>query len=350
MNRIQHIAFSFGILGASPMIAPAQDQKVAVPAAEKVEAKKIDGKPAVRKAVIAVPAAKVMVQPELRGRVLGGVRAIAVPAAKVMVQPANPNVAVAVDGADANLAPMIAQFTQQYRPVLASELQFVRVVCEPTKEQRKEIAREGEAAFTDAMKTLAAAQLRGRVGNRIVFLGAVAPAQAVGAAAANTEPRYLIQSGLAAAMRKHLSAEQLARYQVEIDKRNADRKELTVHNLVSILDQHLVLTAVQRDQLCDAMLQNWSENWLGTMEILSYNQQYFPTIPDKVIAPILNKTQKKIWDGTQKISGGANFNGFQMRQMIQFGDEPALVGDDDKDDAPEVAAPVQEKKAQPKKE
>jgi hypothetical protein len=193
---------------------------------------------------------------------------------------AMPAVAFNADG-------QIQQYIQQFHPILRAEYHLVRYVCRPNPEQRKEIARDGEQAVRQAARTYTEMMRR-----------PMTPAQR-----AALDPRKQIREGLAKSIKARLSAEMAARYQEEIARRDASRKQLAVRNLVARLDRDLVLSPGQRDKVAESLTTHWDDSWCQSIEMLMYENQYLPPIPDQYVAPFLNDAQKTIWRGTQKVFG-----------------------------------------------
>lgn len=179
----------------------------------------------------------------------------------------------------------VMQFMQQFRPLLRAEYHIVRVVCQPSPEQRKSLARAGEQALRDAAVKYADMMTR----------------PMTMAQRAALEPRKLIREGLGRAVRITLSGEPVEKYQAEIARREASRKQLGVRNLVARIDQELVLSPEQRDKVAEALTAHWDDSWCQSLEMFMYNYQYLPMIPDQYVTPILNDAQKKVWRSIQKI-------------------------------------------------
>jgi hypothetical protein len=200
------------------------------------------------------------------------------PAAAMKV--AMPAVAFNADG-------QIQQYMQQFRPILRAEYHLVRVVCHPTAEQRNEIARDGERTLREAARHYAEMMRRPMT---------VAQRAAL-------DPRRQIREGLAKSVKDRLSGELAARYQDEIARRDASRKQLAVRNLVARLDRDLVLSPDQRDKVAESLTTHWDDSWCPTIEMLMYDYQYLPPIPDQYVARFLNDAQKTLWRGTPKFNG-----------------------------------------------
>jgi hypothetical protein len=192
-------------------------------------------------------------------------------------------------------------FTRQFRAILKSEYQFLLAVCEPTKDQRREIARAGESALKAAASQYADWQM-----NRRVVNGKLPP---------NPDPSKVIREGLDAAAAAHLSAEQVARYRDEVAKRMDDQKRACVLNLVAKLDQVLYLTEDQRARLIELLTERWETSWAPSLQSLLNTGDYVPMVPDYVITPVLNDSQRRVWSGVQKVQFGG-LNGWVNGMMI----------------------------------
>lgn len=219
-------------------------------------------------------------------------------------------------------AMMVKQWTTQFRPILQVEYLFVRVVCDPTKEQRILIARAGLKALDEsAKKYVDWQQNRNRVvGGRLIERPAI------------PDTRHFIQDALAAAVKANLSASQAERYRVEIEARAAEQKRVALLNLVAKLDQVLVLSPEQRDKIKESLSAHWNEGWSQGFQNFNLDDQYLPMIPDPVISAHLNDEQKKVWNSTQKIM--VNSNGMSVGMAMNnspldeaFSDAEALKED-----------------------
>jgi hypothetical protein len=198
---------------------------------------------------------------------------------------------------DAQINALAQQFAPQFRPVLAAEFQVVRVVCSPTPEQSKKIARHAEKSFQSAVRKYAEGMRRPMT---------VEQRQAL-------DPHKLIQESLLQAVLTQLSTEQSGRYHEELARRTSYRKQLAIRNLVVKLDRELVLDSAQREKLAESLKMNWSDSWTQSLNALVYDYPFLPNIPDKAIASLLNETQKKIWRGMPKNNGF--FNQFDTMQL-----------------------------------
>ncbi len=171
------------------------------------------------------------------------------------------------------------------RPLFLIELQFVRVACTPTVEQRRRIEQEAwrslEKTVTESFRKAQARENKRQ-----------------GEPSKDSDAWEAFQAGLPVVLKSHLSPEQWARYQDEIRKRAAHRKQTAVRSLLAQLDQVLYLTPDQRNKIGDSLVAHWIDTW-NCQEAIDDNLA-FPQIPDPVIVPFLTAVQKTVWKGLPK--------------------------------------------------
>ena len=221
----------------------------------------------------------------------------------------------AAQNANAQNDAAVQQWQQQFRPMLASELRFVRQMCDLSVPQRPKIKSAGEAGLKKAAVDFALFQQ----GRRNVVAGAVGKNS-------QPNPRKTIHEAIEESLKESLPAGQLARYTAESDARTAQHKRAGILSVVSRLDGILCLTADQREKVTAALVsncQNQCENWLAMHQ---FGDQYFPLIPDQYVVGHLTNEQKSVWQGLQKIEFGSYF-GAQGPQELDdsewWGEEPA---------------------------
>jgi len=214
------------------------------------------------------------------------------------------------DDVDPNVANLEKQFVSQFRPLLRAELSFIRRVCQLTKGQHKQIGDAADRCLNAAVRKYAIAQNDMRQGRFVA-----------GRASAMPDPRKLIQQQFADLAKQKLRPEQAKRYLEELQKRNAHRKRVAVRSLVAKLDQDLVLTAKQREELTESLLSNWQDAWGQSLEMWIHNVQFMPAIPDQHVVRFLNKTQQTVWRGTQRQN--------HVHMGVHFGHAMVVVDDFD---------------------
>ena len=181
---------------------------------------------------------------------------------------------------------------RQARPLVRAELIFVRKICSLDMEHFRRINQDVEAEFKEVAKKLVEAQQQGRV--RVV--GRVQTSQTV-------DGLSLLHEALASVMKKNLTPEQYARYQAEVEKRDAHRTHSAVRYLVDAIDHDLFLSDQQRLQLTESLSSHWDQSWSTTLEYRLFGNQFYPTGFDPFVTPFLDATQKRIWQGHSKVGG-----------------------------------------------
>jgi hypothetical protein len=195
------------------------------------------------------------------------------------------------------------QWGPQFRQIHKAELHFMRLVCQPTKQQFEKIAAESQPALKSAIRKFGENMQHGR-------------------AMRGTEPRALITEALSKSVRTVLSPEQATRYQKELDQRAAAQKRVSLQNLTARVDGVLLLQTEQRVKLGRVLESKWSDSWNNTQMFMN-GGEYFPRMPDAEILPILTETQKAVWRKVQKNVGfGFDVGGGGLQMDEEVWDEP----------------------------
>ena len=203
------------------------------------------------------------------------------------------------------------QLERMFEPVLASELEMVRIACNDLPPSaRKAILEAGRKARTKAARDMAQRQMHGRFGQD------------------DFDPRKEIRSGLGTALRGAATPEQFARYEQENEARAARQARAARLRIVARLDQHLDLSSGQRDAIETAIEAQWKPEWIvGLADTGLIND--LPIAPDyakNAIEPHLAPAQQTAWKNWCRSAGSSmvgrrfitwNFDG----QGIQ-GDDP----------------------------
>jgi hypothetical protein len=189
---------------------------------------------------------------------------------------------------DAQVQAWEQAYGQQFRQILRTELHFMRLVTQPTKQEYEKIAADTEPSIKEAIRTLLIAANTGNVG-------------------AQADARAPIATLVARSVQATLSREQAARYDKEVELRTAARKRAAVLNLVAMMDKVLGLNAQQRDEITKILTNNWTESW-GQTQMLMMAGTYLPTLPDAKILPLLSDAQRDIWRGVPKTNARFGFN------------------------------------------
>ncbi len=225
----------------------------------------------------------------------------------------------------------VKQWTSRFRGFLRAEYQVILSVCEPTRSQRREIARSGERGLTTAATEFFE---WGFKPHKIVLKNGV---HQIDENERRPDPRQMIRAALTEALKAQLSTDQVARYQRETEQRDADEKQMIIRDLVVHLDQLLFLSPSQREKLVAAFSQSKDDSWLpplqGLLNLGDTNSQ-FPTIPDPLIIPELTSTQAKVWNATPKFPK----NGFGFAFLV--GSETTPLEDAELENPAKAADPA----------
>ena len=207
--------------------------------------------------------------------------------------PPPPLVKARVVGRAANLENLVQQYMNQARPLVRAELIFVRKVCDLDVEHFRRIHQDTETAFKAVMTKFAESQQQGRV--RVA--GKVQPKpQAL-------DGITLLHEAVDSVMKKDLTPAQFARYRAEVEKRDAFQKQAAVRYLVDAIDRDVYLSDEQRLKLAESLSSHFDPSWKTCLEYLLYANRFFPAGIDPYVTPFLDASQKKIWEGAQRVAG-----------------------------------------------
>jgi hypothetical protein len=183
-------------------------------------------------------------------------------------------------------------------------LLFVRTICDLTEDQSKALGREG------------ALILRSASVNYVAWQRSEARKGAPRERSAPPDSHKQIRYGLAAAVKKYLTAEQQARYQLEVERRSIEEKRTAVGYLVAILDRNLLLSADHRDRLSESLSSHWDGTWCEPLEQIQSGNTLLPPVPDQYVVPVLDAAQTVTWREIQKLQSGLRSSPFAWDMTI----------------------------------
>jgi len=171
------------------------------------------------------------------------------------------------------------RYADLYRPLLLGEYKRVCKVCDPTRDQRKAMARAGESIINSLANQYASRGTRLVVAGRSIIIS----------------PQKVIEDGLALAVKIHLREDQSARYAVELEARSLERKEAAIEQIVAELDQDLCLSAGQREQVRSVLASHWDDSWIAFVDNAGMAMRsYYPSV-SRHVAPLLSSSQNSAW-------------------------------------------------------
>jgi hypothetical protein len=222
---------------------------------------------------------------------------------------------------DQNLRNMEASYRPQFQQLLYAELAFMRRSCKPDEKPFVDVAKAAKADLRAPLRDYVSAMMQ----PRMIVNGRVQ------APSATDDPRIAIQKMLAPLAEAKLGPEKAKLYRQECDKRAESRKHAVVMNLVAALDEHLVLNADQRAKLVESLTAKYDYSWDQFFEVYNGFDQYFPSIPEPAIVPLLDERQKSVWQDTAKLNGrvyfGMVFRGNQFGQAAELQEIAHMVED-----------------------
>lgn len=201
------------------------------------------------------------------------------------------------DAAPEPLPKPAVDIRDELRPFVNVELGFIKRVCQPTPEQKQKIAAAADATI-DALNNIA-------VLNQAEQVGGFAGGSEIVAVTANgvqltEDPIKEIQQNMLEALRPILSAEQYAAYVDESTRRSQSKRQAVVAIAVVLIDQQLILTDQQQENLTSRLLDEWENAESLSIQMYVSNQQYFPELPDAVLQSELDAKQLAVWRSLNK--------------------------------------------------
>jgi hypothetical protein len=202
------------------------------------------------------------------------------------------------------------QLERMLDPVLASELEMVRIACDDlAPAARKVILKAGQAARTKAARDMAQRQMHGRFGQD------------------DFDPRKEIRSALGTALEGVATPEQFTRYDEENEARASRQARAARLRIVSRLDQQLDLSAAQRDRIEKALETDWKPDWIVSLADsgLINDMPIAPDFAKAAIEPHLAPAQREAWKDWCRAAGSSMVG----RRFITWNfDGQGLQGDD----------------------
>lgn len=171
-----------------------------------------------------------------------------------------------------------ARYGRHFDQIIKTELHFIRLVCQPTRQQYDALAADGKLIRTKVLNKFAMVQ-QGM--NRGIH------------SSSDNDTRKPVAEDLLQSAKRHLSPDQVAKYESELAERNNAHQEVAILVTAAKLDEKLVLNTEQRSQVTEVLGENWNKSW-GSVQTMMYGSRYFPNIPDQKITPLLTATQKKV--------------------------------------------------------
>jgi hypothetical protein len=216
---------------------------------------------------------------------------------------------------------------QQFTKMLYGDLELLRVVCgDLPRESRRAIATSGEQAARDAALQMAELQMGGRQrlgvqggivviqGDAVVIQGdavivngkAVINLNPLAQPGRRAEPKpdaekspdnpvTILSAALTKSVAEHAGSEQAKAFAEQLAQRDDRRKAAMIHEIVAVLDDELVLTASQREEIERSLREQWNDSMAITLQGIYMNNglRVFPGLPGACVSPHLTKAQRQ---------------------------------------------------------
>jgi hypothetical protein len=178
------------------------------------------------------------------------------------------------------------QFRPQFQKLFKAERYRVHLVCGLSSEKHRLLARESDQLLKEIVRTYCLAENQRRRGGLRQKAG--------------LDPQQLIRGYMARLVREELGPDEAGRYFDANRLCRNRRKRVTVVNLVAHLDGQLILSAEQRHRLTENLTAHWQDAWGQALPLFNRGTQFLPRIPDNLVLPLLDETQKTVWRGMSK--------------------------------------------------
>jgi hypothetical protein len=202
-------------------------------------------------------------------------------------------------------APMEQQFRAQFEPALKVELSFVNRVCKLSDDERRILIVKSNDWLDKFVADYAKQGNQPQMARG--WFGGVQPA---------ADPRESIRAGVAKLVKAELPKEQAEKYAEESKKRAEFHKQAFIEDLVTRIDNELMLTPEQCEKITRSLTEHWDKKWYPQFEMLVNGMQIWPAVPDQWIRPHLSREQQIAWGRLNKQNGNVFFGGFPVEGQV----------------------------------
>jgi hypothetical protein len=191
--------------------------------------------------------------------------------------------------ADAAVQEMRNQKAPEFlKPLVNAELSFIKRVCDPNEEQMKAIVAAAQQAF-DAMADMTVEGQANVIARNNVRI------RGPNNESLTQNPYTRVRKDAAKYLRPILRQEQLERYLEESKQRDDFERRAAIGIAVGLMDNKLILTEEQREQLTEELIAKWWGVDIQQMQMYLNNPQYAPQIPASSLSKVLTPSQLKLW-------------------------------------------------------
>ncbi len=199
------------------------------------------------------------------------------------------------------------------KPLINSEISFIKRVCEPSEEQMTTIVAAATKAY-EATGDMIRAPNQPRVAdNQVRIMGP-------GNEQLDENPYHRIRRDAAKYLQPLVSKEQYDRYQTESKQRDEFERGAVVGMIIGLIDDKIAMTEQQRAEMTELMMHEDGGLDLQSMQVYMYNPQYVPKLPVKVANKVFDKKQLTAWKSLNSVQMSFSTS-FNNGQELSFDEE-----------------------------
>lgn len=221
-----------------------------------------------------------------------------------------------------------AQIRRQFIPMLKAELSFTFRSTDLNADERKALIEASKKWFdtyvTDASKNADPQQQQMWLQAGQVFQ--------VGGRVTAPNPRNDIRAAMQKLAADSLPKEKLAAFTNEFKRREDFYRDATIDNMITCLDDRVILSPQQRTDIADALTKHWQEIAKPQLEAFQFGGSMSPAVPTSQILPFLTPAQKAMLEKLNTNSTTFFGGGF-------FGNQAGVLDDIDLGEPADEARP-----------
>ncbi len=226
------------------------------------------------------------------------------------------------------------------RPMLKTELAFLKATGEPSEEQFKSIVASVEPSLKAIYWKMAMQARQEEIGHfcevqfegvgddlervEIIVNKEIKPTKEEVAKAEPFRPRRLIRDQLVSLARETLNAEQFARYETELARRTERNRNVAIRSVVARLDADLLFSPDQREKFIQLLTTHWVDAGDMPLTQLMNDNTFVPELPEDQVFAILTDRQRETWSESEYHSNVEDWSD-ESQNLIEAED----LGDDE---------------------
>lgn len=200
------------------------------------------------------------------------------------------------------------------KPLINLEISFIKRACQPNDQQMAAIISAATEAYEGTGDMLDESNPRFLDANRVRVLGP-------GNEQLNENPYDRIRRDAARYLQPLVSKDQYERYQTESKYREEFERRAVVGMIVGLIDDKIAMAEQQRIEMAEMLMPENDGFDLQSLQVYTYNPQYLPSLPSKVVAKIFTEKQLTAWKSFNTTQISSFVNGFSTNQEMSIDEE-----------------------------